>query len=225
MAGDLGAAPRRIDRRGFTLDDKIVDPVLVEARRSAASEKLLEIRVVVAEKQAVRLLEAQGEGPEPVMGADDLALALFHHAGPGDAIDPAPDVAEPGLREDVDRRRVRAAIMRRHPHQRVVGRRLRVFDFDIEIAVRIEEAGVDEFELARIAALAAGVLLEQPAIGIGRLRQLVEHAAVGVARDRVDIVVEFLHVLAVIALLVGEAEQAFLQDRVLAVPKGEREAE
>src|SRR5206468_4210533 len=39
------------------------------------------------------------------------------------------------------------------------------------------------------------------------------------------VVVKFLHVLAVIALAVGEAEEALLQNRVLAVPQRERKAE
>src|SRR5580704_880986 len=42
------------------------------------------------------------------------------------------------------------------------------------------------------------------------------------ARHSIEIVIEFLDVLAVVALLIGETEQALLQDWVLAVPKGKR---
>src|SRR5262249_36172406 len=44
-------------------------------------------------------------------------------------------------------------------------------------------------------------------------------------RRSVEVVVDLLHILAVIALTVAEAEQALLQDRVLAVPESEAEAE
>ena len=44
-------------------------------------------------------------------------------------------------------------------------------------------------------------------------------------RRAVEVEIVFLHVLAVIALAVGQAEQALLEDRVLAVPEREREAE
>ena len=44
-------------------------------------------------------------------------------------------------------------------------------------------------------------------------------------RRRIKVVIEFLDVLAVIALAVGEAEEAFLQDRVALVPQRERQTQ
>ena len=44
-------------------------------------------------------------------------------------------------------------------------------------------------------------------------------------RRGVEVVIELLDVLAVIALAVGQAEQPLLQDRVSAVPQGQREAQ
>src|SRR6185295_877040 len=44
-------------------------------------------------------------------------------------------------------------------------------------------------------------------------------------RGRVEVVVELLHVLAVVSLLAREAEEALLQDRVLPVPQRHRETE
>src|SRR5262249_37385334 len=61
--------------------------------------------------------------------------------------------------------------------------------------------------------------------GVGALRVLVEVPHPRVRRRRVEIEVVLLHVLAVVALGVGEAEEALLEDRVLAVPQREREAE
>ena len=42
---------------------------------------------------------------------------------------------------------------------------------------------------------------------------------------RVEVVVALLHILPVVALGTGEAEQALLEDGVLAVPQGQAEAE
>ena len=44
-------------------------------------------------------------------------------------------------------------------------------------------------------------------------------------RSAIEVEVILLHVLAVIAFAVGQPEQALLDDRILAIPKREREAE
>ena len=54
---------------------------------------------------------------------------------------------------------------------------------------------------------------------------LVEHARIGIGRRRIEIVVELLDVLAVIALGIAEPEQAFLEDRIRAVPQRDAETE
>src|SRR5262249_32635798 len=46
-----------------------------------------------------------------------------------------------------------------------------------------------------------------------------------VGRGAVEVIVIFLDVLAVIGLAVGQAEYPFLEDRVLAVPQGQRKAQ
>src|SRR5262249_2514136 len=46
-----------------------------------------------------------------------------------------------------------------------------------------------------------------------------------VGRHSVEIIVKFFHVLGVIALAVAQAEHALLQDRVLAVPESDRDAQ
>src|SRR5262249_13055012 len=58
-----------------------------------------------------------------------------------------------------------------------------------------------------------------------RLRVLVEHADVAVGRRRIEIVIQLLDVLAVIALPIREAVHALLEDRILPVPQRDREAE
>ena len=76
-----------------------------------------------------------------------------------------------------------------------------------------------------VAVRGAGSRSTRSAYGIGALRILVEALHVRVARDVVEVEVVLLHVLAVIALVAGEAEQPLLEDRVRAVPQREREAQ
>ena len=120
--------------------------------------------------------------------------------------------------------RLRAAVVDRDLDQDVFGRFLGVFDEHVEVAILVEDAGVEQFVLEFVAAAAAAGLDE---IGVrkGRLRILVEVLHVRMGRRAVEVEVVLLDVLAVIAFAVGQAEQAFLEDRVLAVPQGQREAE
>src|SRR5205823_8609592 len=85
-------------------------------------------------------------------------------------------------------------------------------------------AGVDQLEFRLIPA-APSVLLDQPGIGKSRLRIFVEHAHVGMGRRAVEVVVELLDILAVIALGIGQPEEPLLQDRIAAVPQSEAEAQ
>ena len=116
------------------------------------------------------------------------------------------------------------AVVGRDLHQQVVRRRLGVLDEDVEVAVVVEDAGVEQLEL-RLTAAAAAVLLDELGVGKRALRILVEHLQVGVRRRGVEVVVKLLDVLAVVALAVGQAEEAFLEDGIVAVPEGERQAE
>src|SRR5262249_14416951 len=66
---------------------------------------------------------------------------------------------------------------------------------------------------------------DQRCVRKGTLRVLVKRLEVGVRRRGVEVVIAFLHVLAVIALIVRQAEQPLLQNRVSPIPQGDREAE
>jgi len=76
-----------------------------------------------------------------------------------------------------------------------------------------------------LVAAARLVGLDEVGVWIGALRILVEVLHRRVRGRRVDVEVVLLDVLAVVALAVGEAEQALLQDRIDAVPQREREAQ
>src|SRR5262249_22471442 len=120
--------------------------------------------------------------------------------------------------------RLRAAIVGGDAHQYVVRPGLGVLDLDVEVPPAVEDAGVADFEF-RLPATAAAALVPQPLVRELRLRVAIQHSQVGVGRCRVPVEVLLLDVLAVVALLVAEAEQALLEDRVIAVPEGDREAE
>src|ERR1700688_1406752 len=98
---------------------------------------------------------------------------------------PAPGVAKPELRQDIDGCDFGAAIVDAHAHQQVVRRRLRVFDGDIKVAVVIEYAGVDKFVLGRPDA-APAILIRKPGIGYLGLRLSLQHLQISMARSRVE---------------------------------------
>src|ERR1700730_7443967 len=110
----------------------------------------------------------------------------------------------------MDRGWLRAAILDRDTHQNVVHAGLGVLDEHVEIAVVREQAGIYQLIFGLPDSAAAAFLCEM-SVGVFALRILVEHLQVGVRRSGIGVVVEFLDVLAVIALAVSEPEQALLQ--------------
>ena len=103
------------------------------------------------------------------------------------------------MRDEMDRRPLGTAIVRGDAEDERLLVLLGDLDLDVEVAVVVEDAGVDQLELG-IAQSAAAVLLDELRVRILALRILVEHALVGVRRERVDVEVALLDVLAVIAL-------------------------
>jgi hypothetical protein len=128
------------------------------------------------------------------------------------------------VREDVQRRRARPAVERLDPDAQVLGVGLGILNEDIEVAVLVEDAGVEQFVLEPLSA-AGPVLGDEAVVGEGCLRVLVQQAHVRVGRSVVEVEVVLLDVLAVVALVRSDAEQALLEDRVLLVPEGRGEAE
>ena len=124
----------------------------------------------------------------------------------------------------VQGRRVGPAVEDADSNQHVLRRRLRIFDEDVEVAVLVEHAGVEQLVFWLVLAPAA-VGCDEVVVREGRLRILVQVLHVRVRRRRVDIEVILLDVLAVIAFAVGQAEGPLLQDRIAPVPKRQREAQ
>ena len=179
------------------------------------------VRLVVGEKKSGPIVDVPVVIPRLLVMHFDVRI-LQPHARPRSAVAPGPGIAKAQLRQDVQRCDLGAAIVNRDAHQHVVDMRLRVLDEHIEVAVLIEHPCVGQlvFWLGARAALA---FLHEQGIRIRALRILVEHLQVRVRRRRVEVVVELLHVLAMIAFAVRQAEQALLEDRVAAVPQRQRQ--
>ncbi len=135
-----------------------------------------------------------------------------------------PVVAEPQGGQQVQFGLFRPPVDGGDVHQEVFRAAFGVLDEDVEIAVAVEDAGVQELIL-QLVPIAPPVRLHQVGVREGRLGILVEELHVGVGRRAVEVEIVFFDVLAVVALAVGQAEEAFLENGVLAVPQGQGEAE
>ena len=235
-----GGNLERVVRRGFRpvavrvhgvrapVDDGVVETVFHVGREVRRAEDARVVRFVFREKPRRVGVGGEAEFAERfVRGGEgacvELAEARLERAALVDAA-PRPGVAKPQRRQDVQARGVGAAVREREADERVVGRGLRVFGDDIEVARLVEDARVLEFELALLAR-AARVFLHQPRVGKLRLRIFVERAQVGVGGRGVEIVPDLLGILAVIALRIGQAKDALLQNRVAPVPQRHGKAE
>jgi hypothetical protein len=155
-------------------------------------------------------------------GLCDVVHALQQRAFPLVAL--RPRVPEPERRQQVKRRAIRAPVVRGDAYEQLLDAFLRELHVDVEVAVVVEDAGVDQLVLGlRPASPRAG--LDQVRIGEGRLRIAVQIPHPRVRGSAVEVVVVLLDVLAVIAFGVRQAEQSLLEDRVLPVPERQREAE
>ena len=95
--------------------------------------------------------------------------------GLDDVVAPRPGVAEPQRRQQVQRRGVGAAVVRGDAHQDVVVRGLRVLDDHVEVAVVVEDPGVEQLVLVVLLAAAAVLVRRGPRTGTPRCGYLYWH--------------------------------------------------
>ena len=246
VQGGLGADAFGVEAV-LAVDDVPVEGVLHEraARPGAGAEDARAVGLVEGEQeaaavggveeaaaQAVRRRDV-GQG-QPATVGDEAHEALTDGAATDERFvdlagfppvrPPGPGVAEPEVRQQVQRRRFRPAVERLDADAQVFRIDLGVLDENVKVSVFIEDAGVEKLELEA----AAGpplVLRREMGVGELRLRILIEILHVRMGRRVVEVEVVFLDVLAVVAFVGGESEQAFLEDGVAAVPEGGGEAE
>ena len=135
---------------------------------------------------------------------------------------PRPRVAEPERRQHLQRRLLGRVVLDHDAGEDLGRRRLRVGDVDGPVAVVVERAGVEQLELG---ILKTAAVVDELVVGEGDLRVVVAPVQQRVARQPLEVPPVLLDVLAVVSLRPREAEHPLLQDRVLAVPEREREAE
>ncbi len=126
--------------------------------------------------------------------------------------------------QHVQARRVGAAVDGGDADEHVGDGGLAVFNEHVEVAVAVEDSGVDQFVFGIVAG-AAAALVGELRIGEGGLRIFVERLHVRVGGRAVEVIVILFHVLAVVALVAGEAEQPLFENRVALVPQRNREAQ
>ena len=132
---------------------------------------------------------------------------------------PDPGVAEPHLRQQIERGRVGPVVGGGDHGTDVVGPGLGVVDLDVEKPVAVQDPGVGQFEFAVVAA-PGRVLLAQSPVGILGLWVAVQPTHPGMGGRAVHRPPVLLDVLAVVALGVRQPEQPLLEDRVVPVPEG-----
>ena len=229
MRRRLGALLRGVHRLCLAVDDVVVDAVLDVGAAVGDPEDALRVGVVFGEQQrhvpcAVRGSVRPALGSLAWMTPVPGVPATWCSRGRSACALPGPLVAEPQRRQDMQLGRFRAAIVDGDLDQDVLGGRLGILDEHVKVAILIEHAGIDQLVLEVLPA-PAPVGLDQVGVRVGCLRILVEVLHVRMGRRTVEVEVILLDILAMIALAVGQPEQAFLEDRILAIPQGQREAE
>ena len=223
--GGLAALAGGVDRRRAQ-DHVVADAVLGPRRERCGSVELGRVGLVLAE-QPVRVARGREVEARQLQMLDRHAVrAGLSQPRPGVArvAPPGPGVAEPQRRQDVQRGRLRPVVRRRDADDEVVRGPLGVGHVDVGETVVVEHAGVEQLELGLVTGAAPG-LHAQLLVGVTRVRVAVAPDEQAVRRCGVQRPPVLFRVLAVVALAVGDAVEALLQDRVTLVPQGHREAQ
>ena len=221
----LGAEPVRVDR-GRARDDVVVDAVLRIGARRVRPEDARRVCLVLAEERLRQRPVGACCRVEPVAGErmvgdhERRAVALDPRALR--LVAPRPRVAEPERRQHLQRRLLGSVVLDDDPGEDLRRRGLGVGDVDRPVPFVVEGAGVEQLQLG---ILEAAAVVDELLVGEGGLRIVVAPVQQRVARQSLEVPPVLLDVLAVVPLRPGEAEHPLLQDRVLAVPEREREAE
>ncbi len=200
-----------------------MESVLHVGSRIRNAPKFFTIRFVLGEQRRRLSFEVKETAPQIGMLQNQIPLPRANRSRLLFSL-PAPGVAEPKLRDGMQFRRLIRSVANRQPNEHIFRRRLRVLDKEIEVAIPIEDAGVDQLELS-VARASFPVFLSQTFVGVSLLRIFVEGLHVGMGRRRIEVVVILFDVLSVIALSIGQPEEALFQNRIVFIPKGKAEAD
>ena len=167
VRGHLGAAAVGVHGADSPPDHVLVDAILDVRRPVWLPVQALAVRLVLGEQQ--RHVVLAGEVPVAdrlVPRLDDRALAASVDLPQGrPRVAGPPGVAEPERRQQVQLGRCVAAIVGCDRDQDVVRAGLRVLDDDVEVAVVVEDAGVEELVLRLLTRAPAGWSGRDPSYG------------------------------------------------------------
>ena len=198
----------------LAVHDGPFDAVLDVGRVVGRAEHPLVVGLVPGHQHRHRLVGVEPADAEVALLGDDgahpLAVGVDVQRGLLVAARPGPGVPEPERGQHVQPRLLGSPVVHGDLHEKVFRGVLRVFDEDVEVAVVVEDPGVDQLVLG-LGLAARPVGGEQVVVGELALRVLVEHLQVRRRRRRVEVVVALLDVLAVVALGVGQAEEPLLE--------------
>ena len=137
---------------------------------------------------------------------------------------PSPGIAKPKRGQQMQGRCFGPAIRCRNANANIFDVGLGVLNKDIEVAVLLEDPGIQQLVFGiKLAAPAA--LGDQRRIGILALGILVQILHVGVRRSVVEVEIALLDVFAVVALVAAHAEEPFFEDGVASVPQRQGKAQ
>src|SRR5215472_14260709 len=139
-------------------------------------------------------------------------------------VSPGPPVPKPNRRQEMQSRRLWAAVPRGNANEHIFRGCLCILNKDIEIAVLLKDSRVDQFEF-RVVPRAFCVLADKLIVGIRCVRILIEEFQVRTSRSGVEIVIVFLNVLAVVSFAICQAEQPLLEDWVFLIPERNSKAD
>ncbi len=130
------------------------------------------------------------------------------------------------MRQQVQRRRIGAAVHRRDLTQEVLLPGFGVFDENVEVPPLRKDLRqrVQQLEL-RLLPPAVAILFHEARVRESHLRIAIEHLHIRVRGCVVEVEVVLLHVLPVVSLIPRQAKEAFFQNRVLAIPQGHGQTE
>src|SRR5208283_4169051 len=137
---------------------------------------------------------------------------------------PNPRVAEPKGRDHLYVGRVGSAVSNCDPYQNIVNVMFGVLRGDIEVAALFKDPRLFDFKLG-VGLAAAAVLFAQSRVRELGLRVLVEALEVGVGWRGVEVIINLLHILAVVALVPTQTIEALFKNRITAVPEGQCKAQ
>ena len=228
MRRNPGPGTLRVHGTGAPLDNVVVDAVLHVGARVRGAEEAFRVRLVLGEEEVGGALTMEIPDAKGRMAGRDHAgprrtLRLFE-GRPLRTPSGSPGVAEPEGGQQMEGCLARAAVMHGDLHQDILRGRLRVLHEDVEVAVAVEYPGIDELVL-QVIPVALPVRLHKVVVRERGLRILVEVLHVGMRRGVVQVVVILLHVLPVVPLAIGQAEEPFFEDGIGTVPEAQGKTE